>query len=194
MLIFDEVITGFGRLGADWAANRFDVLPDILTCAKGLTNGCVPMGAVLVKPAIHDAFMAAAPAHAIEFPHGYTYSGHPLAAAAALATLKLYEDEQLFARAASVQDGFMDAALSLQSASGVKDVRTLGLVAGIELTPWADKPAGARGYAVFQACWERGVMVRFTGDTIAVSPPLIIEPAQIAQLFAVVAEAVEVNR
>ena len=193
LLIFDEVITGFGRLGADWAANRFDVLPDILTCAKGLTNGCVPMGAVLVKPAIHDAFMAAAPAHAIEFPHGYTYSGHPLAAAAALATLKLYEDEQLFARAASVQDGFMDAALSLQSASGVTDVRTLGLVAGIELTPWADKPAGARGYAVFQACWERGVMVRFTGDTIAVSPPLIIEPAQIAQLFAVVAEAVEAN-
>lgn len=100
LLIFDEVITGFGRLGADWAANRFDVLPDILTCAKGLTNGCVPMGAVLVKPAIHDAFMAAAPAHAIEFPHGYTYSGHPLAAAAALATLKLYEDEQLFARRA----------------------------------------------------------------------------------------------
>lgn len=194
LLIFDEVITGFGRLGADWAANRFDVLPDILTCAKGLTNGCVPMGAVLVKPQVYEAFMAAAPEHAIEFPHGYTYSGHPLAAAAALATLKLYEDEQLFARAASVQDVFMDAALSLQGASGVKDVRTLGLVAGIELTPWADKPAGARGYAVFQACWERGVMVRFTGDTIAVSPPLIIEPAQIAQLFAAVAEAVEANR
>ncbi|AQR66432.1 aspartate aminotransferase family protein [Aquaspirillum sp. LM1] len=191
LLIFDEVITGFGRLGADWAANRFDVLPDILTCAKGLTNGCVPMGAVLVKPEIHDAFMAAAPEYAIEFPHGYTYSGHPLAAAAALATLKLYEDEQLFARAAALQDVFMDTALSLQSASGVKDVRTLGLVAGIELTPWAGKPAGARGYAVFQACWERGVMVRFTGDTIAVSPPLIIEPAQIAHLFAVVAEAVE---
>ena len=186
------MITGFGRLGADWAANRFDVLPDILTCAKGLTNGCVPMGAVLVKPAIHDAFMAAAPAHAIEFPHGYTYSGHPLAAAAARWPRSLYADEQLFARAASLQDVFMDAAPSPQSV-GVKDVRTLGLVAGIELTPWADKPAERAAMRCFRPAGS-GVMVRFTGDTIAVSPPLIIEPAQIAQLFAVVAEAVEANR
>ena len=187
LLIFDEVITGFGRLGADWAANRFDVLPDMITCAKGLSNGSVPMGAVLVKPEIHDAFMAAAAENTVEFPHGYTYSGHPLAAAAALATLKLYEDEQLFARAASLEDAFMDGALSLKGVPGVKDVRTLGLVAGVELEPWAGRP-GVRGFDTFLACWERGVMVRFTGDIIAMSPPLIIQPAEIDRLFTTLAE------
>lgn len=189
LLIFDEVISGFGRLGADWAANKFDVLPDILTCAKGLTNGAVPMGAVLVKPEIHDAFMAAAADGAIEFPHGYTYSGHPLAAAAAIATLDLYRQTGLFAEAAAKEAAFGAAAHALRGTRHVKDIRNLGIVAGIELDarPGA---VGARGYEVFLKCWEAGVMVRCTGDVIAVSPPLIIEPAQIERLFATIGEAV----
>lgn len=189
LLIFDEVITGFGRLGADWAANKFDVLPDIITCAKGLTNGVVPMGALIVKPAIHDAFMAAAAERAIEFPHGYTYSAHPLACAAAIATLDLYRDEGLFARAANLAPRFEDKAHALRGTRHVKDIRNLGLVAGIELEsrPGA---AGARGMDVFLKCWEKGVLVRFTGDIIAVSPPLIISESEIDQLFATIAAAI----
>lgn len=189
LLIFDEVITGFGRLGADWAANRFDVLPDMLTCAKGLTNGVVPMGAVLVKPEIHDAFMHAAAERAIEFPHGYTYSAHPLACAASIATLQLYRDEQLFHRAAQHALAFEAAAHALKGERHVKDIRNLGLVAGIELD---SRPGavGMRGYDVFLKCWEKGVLVRFTGDIIACSPPLIINPQQIQQLFATIGEAI----
>lgn len=189
LLIFDEVITGFGRLGADWAANKFDVLPDIITCAKGLTNGVVPMGALIVKPAIHDAFMAAAAERAIEFPHGYTYSAHPLACAAAIATLDLYRDEGLFERAANLAPRFEDKAHALRGTRHVKDIRNLGLVAGIELEsrPGA---AGARGMDVFLKCWEKGVLVRFTGDIIAVSPPLIISESEIDQLFATIAAAI----
>ncbi|TCW28658.1 aspartate aminotransferase family protein [Gulbenkiania mobilis] len=188
LLIFDEVITGFGRLGADWAANRFDVLPDILTCAKGLTNGTVPMGAVLVKPDIHDAFMAAAGERAIEFPHGYTYSAHPLACAAAVATLKLYQDEGLFERAARLSPHFEEKAHALRAAPYVKDVRNLGLVAGIELESRPGAP-GQRGFDAFLKCWEKGVLLRFTGDILAVSPPLIIDEAQIDTLFGTMAEA-----
>lgn len=188
LLIFDEVITGFGRLGADWASNRFGVLPDILTCAKGLTNGTVPMGAVLVKPEIYQAFLDAAPDNAIEFAHGYTYSAHPLACAAALATLGVYRDEQLFARAATLSPVFEAAAHALDRAPHVTDVRNLGLVAGIELASRPGAP-GQRGMAAFLKCWELGAMVRVTGDILAVSPPLIIDADQIRQLFDIIAEA-----
>ncbi|BEV72342.1 aspartate aminotransferase family protein [Paludibacterium sp. THUN1379] len=190
LLIFDEVITGFGRLGADWASNKFGVLPDLLTCAKGLTNGCVPMGAVLVKPGIYQAFMESAPEHVIEFPHGYTYSAHPLACAAAIATMQLYRDEGLFQRAAEMAPLFEGAVHSLRGKPHVRDIRNLGLVAGIELTPRAGEP-GKRGMEVFLKCWEQGVMVRVTGDTLAVSPPLIIDAQQIDRLFAVIGSAIE---
>jgi len=189
LLIFDEVITGFGRLGADWAANKFDVLPDIITCAKGLSNGVVPMGALIVKPAIHDAFMAAAAERAIEFPHGYTYSAHPLACAAAIATLDLYRDEGLFQRAANLAPRFEEKAHALRGTRHIKDIRNLGLVAGIELDSRPGAP-GARGMDVFLKCWEKGVLVRFTGDIIAVSPPLIISEQEIDQLFAIIGEAI----
>lgn len=189
LLIFDEVITGFGRLGADWAANKFDVLPDIITCAKGLSNGVVPMGALIVKPAIHDAFMAAAADRAIEFPHGYTYSAHPLACAASVATLDLYRDEGLFQRAANLAPRFEEKAHALRGTRHIKDIRNLGLVAGIELDSRPGAP-GARGMDVFLACWEKGVLVRFTGDIIAVSPPLIINEAEIDRLFAIIGEAI----
>jgi beta-alanine--pyruvate transaminase len=190
LLIFDEVITGFGRLGADWASNKFGVLPDILTCAKGLTNGMVPMGAVLVKPAIYQAFMDGAAEGAIEFPHGYTYSAHPLACAAAIATLDLYRQEGLFARAADMAGPFEEAVHALRGLPHIKDIRNLGLVAGIELEP-RPGAAGARGMEVFLKCWEAGVMVRVTGDVIAVSPPLIIEHSHIEQLFGTIARAVQ---
>ena len=189
LLIFDEVITGFGRLGADWAANKFDVLPDIITCAKGLSNGVVPMGALIVKPAIHDAFMAAAADRAIEFPHGYTYSAHPLACAASVATLDLYRDEGLFQRAANLAPRFEEKAHALRGTRHIKDIRNLGLVAGIELDSRPGAP-GARGMDVFLKCWEKGVLVRFTGDIIAVSPPLIISEAEIDSLFATIGEAI----
>jgi len=189
LLIFDEVITGFGRLGADWAANKFDVLPDILTCAKGLTNGVVPMGAVLCKREIHDAFMAAAPERTVEFPHGYTYSAHPLACAAAIATLDLYQDERLFQAAAAKSQAFENAAHALRGTRHVKDIRNLGLVAGIELESRPGAP-GQRGFDVFLKCWEKGALVRFTGDIIAVSPPLIISDAEIQQLFGIIDYAI----
>jgi len=190
LLIFDEVITGFGRLGADWAANKFDVLPDIITCAKGLSNGVVPMGALLVKPAIHDAFMAAAADRAIEFPHGYTYSAHPLACAASIATLDLYQEEGLFQRAASLSGVFESRVHQLKGVKNIKDIRNLGLVAGIELDSRTGAP-GARGFDVFLKCWDAGVLVRFTGDIIAVSPPLIISEAEIDRLFAVIGDAIQ---
>ncbi len=189
LLIFDEVITGFGRLGADWAANRFDVLPDIMTCAKGLTNGVVPMGALLIKPEIHDAFMAAAADRAIEFPHGYTYSAHPLACAAAIATLDVYRQDGLFERAATLAPRFEDKVHALRGERHIKDIRNLGLVAGIELESRPGAP-GARGMDVFLKCWEKGVLVRFTGDIIACSPPLIISEQEIDTLFSVIGEAI----
>ena len=182
LLIFDEVITGFGRLGAPFAAQYFNVTPDIMTMAKGLNNGAVPMGAVVCKNEIYDTVVNAAPATAIEFFHGYTYTGHPIAAAAACATLDVYQDEQLFERAAQLTPHFENEIHKLDSHKHVKDVRNLGLVGGIELHT-RDGQVGARAYETFVKCYEAGVLIRVTGDIIAISPPLIISEAQISEIF-----------
>jgi beta-alanine--pyruvate transaminase len=186
LLIFDEVITGFGRIGAPFAVNYFGVQPDIITTAKGLTNGTVPMGAVFVRKHIFDKFMQG-PENVIEFFHGYTYSGHPIAVAAALASLEVYASEDLFARAASMAKYFEDAVHSLKGAPHVIDVRNIGLVAGIELAP-RPGAVGARAYELFVKAFESGVLVRTTGDIIALSPPLIIEKAQIDALVGKIGE------
>ena len=180
VLIFDEVITGFGRLGAPFAADYFGVMPDLITCAKGLTNGAVPMGAVLATKDIHDAFMHG-PEHLIELFHGYTYSGSPLASAAGLATLETYREEGLFERAAEIAPYWEDALHSLKGTRHVIDVRNLGLIGGIELDPIPGEPT-RRAFSVFLKAFEKGIMIRTTGDIIAMSPPLIIEKAQIDQL------------
>ena len=194
LLIFDEVITGFGRLGTAFAADHFGVVPDMIVCAKGLTNATVPMGAVIVRQDIHDTFMQAAPENTIEFYHGYTYSAHPLAAAAMLATMQVYREEQLFERAASMAGYFEQAAHSLKGLPFVKDVRNLGLVCGIELEPLPGKPT-ARAFDVFLKCfWEHGVLIRTTGDIIALSPPLIIARGQIDQLFGAIASALRLQQ
>lgn len=183
LLIFDEVITGFGRLGAAFGAQRFGVTPDMMTVAKGLTNGAVPMGAVGVRHQIYDTVVNATPA-GIEFFHGYTYSGHPLASAAGLATLKLYRDEGLFERAAELAPYWEDAVHSLRGLPNVIDIRNFGLVAGIELEPRADKP-GARGLDALVRCFNAGLLIRVTADIVALSPPLIIEKGQIDHLVEV---------
>ena len=188
LLIFDEVITGFGRLGSPFAAQHFGVTPDLMVLAKGLTNGSVPMGAVLARQAIHDAFMTG-PEHLIEFFHGYTYSAHPLACAAALATLETYADEGLLTRAATMAPYFEKSVHALRELPHVIDVRNIGLVAGIELQAIAGQP-GKRAFDVFLQCWERGVLIRTTGDTIALSPPLIIEKEHIDQIVATLADVV----
>lgn len=189
LLIFDEVITGFGRLGAPFASTYFDVVPDLMTTAKGITNGCVPMGAVFAKQHIHDAFMSG-PEHLIEFPHGYTYSAHPLACAAALGTLDTYAEEGLLVRGAALAKTFEDALHSLRGLPGVIDIRNIGLVGGVELEPIAGAP-GRRAFEVFLKCWERGVLIRTTGDTIALSPPLIIEKQHIEQLVGTIADVLK---
>lgn len=181
LLIFDEVITGFGRLGAATASDFFGVTPDLITMAKGISNAAVPAGAVAVRRSVHDTIIEAS-ASGIEFFHGYTYSAHPLATAAIRATLGIYRDEQLFKRAHDLSVPFENAAHGLKGARHVIDVRNLGLVAGIELTPREGAP-GARAAEVFSKCFDQGVLVRYTGDIIAVSPPLIISEAQIAQIF-----------
>src|SRR5690606_38666186 len=186
LLIFDEVITAFGRLGANTASEYFGVTPDLITLAKGISNASVPAGAVAVKREIHDTILSAA-ANGIEFFHGYTYSAHPLATAAVLATLGIYERDQLFQRAHGLAAKFEDAAHKLQGARHVIDVRNLGLVAGIELTPRPGAP-GARAAEVFKKCFDQGVMVRYTGDIIAISPPLIIEEEQIRLIFQKIAD------
>ncbi|MEY3869672.1 MAG: hypothetical protein RLZZ338_3563 [Cyanobacteriota bacterium] len=180
LLIFDEVITGFGRLGANFATDYFGVTPDIMTVAKGLTNGTIPMGAVFVRPGIYDTFMTG-PDNAIELFHGYTYSGHPVACAAALATLEIYEEEGIFAHAASLANYWENAVHSLKGLPYVIDVRNLGLVAGIELASIPGSP-GKRAYDCFVRCFEKGLLIRTTADIIALSPPLIIEKEQIDQL------------
>ncbi|MGF1568594.1 MAG: aspartate aminotransferase family protein [Nodosilinea sp.] len=185
LLIFDEVITGFGRLGVPFAAEYFGVQPDLITAAKGLTNGSFPMGAVFVRQNIYDTFMAAT-ASGIEFFHGYTYSGHPVACAAALATLDIYASEGLFNRVQTLMPLWETAAHSLKGTPHIIDIRNLGLLAGIELAP-TDTP-GERGAEVFRRCFEQGLFVRAAGDTIVLSPPLIIEPAQIEQIFTTLAE------
>ncbi len=186
LLIFDEVITGFGRTGAAFAAQTFGVTPDLLTCAKALTNAAVPMGAVLVKREIFDAFMTG-PESSIEFYHGYTYSGHPLASAAAIATLDLFRDEDLFARGAALAPYWEDAVHSLRGLPNIIDLRNIGLVAGIELESIPSKP-GARAFEAFLRCYRRGVLIRTTGDTIALSPPLILERRHVDEIFGVLAE------
>jgi len=188
LLIFDEVITGFGRVGSPFAATHFGVTPDLMTVAKGLTNGTVPMGAVFAKQHIHDAFMHG-PEHMIEFFHGYTYSAHPLACAAALGTLDTYADEGLLTRAEKMAAPFENALHALEGLPNVIDVRNIGLVGGIELAPIAGEP-GKRAFSVFLDCWEKGLLIRTTGDTIALSPPLIIENQHIDQIVGTLADAI----
>jgi beta-alanine--pyruvate transaminase len=181
LLIFDEVITGFGRLGTPFAADYFGITPDIMVTAKGLTNGVIPMGAVLVTPEIHDAFMGG-PEHMIEFFHGYTYSGNPIASAAGLATLETYRDEGLLTRGAELAPYWEDALHSLKGLPHVIDVRNIGLVGAVELEPIAGQPT-KRAFAAFVKAFETGILIRTTGDIIAMSPPLIIEKAQIDELI-----------
>ncbi|OEO28861.1 omega amino acid--pyruvate aminotransferase [Devosia insulae DS-56] len=181
LLIFDEVITGFGRLGTPFAADYFGVTPDILVTAKGLTNGVIPMGAVLVSSEIHDAFMQG-PEHVIEFMHGYTYSGNPIASAAGLATLETYKDEGLLTRGAELAPYWADALHSLKGLPHVIDIRNLGLIGAIELEPIAGQPT-KRAFSAFVKAFETGILIRTTGDIIAMSPPLIISKAQIDELI-----------
>ena len=188
LLIFDEVITGFGRLGAPFATDLFGVKPDLVVTAKGLTNGCVPMGAVFASRRIHDALMHG-PENAIELFHGYTYSGHPVAAAAALATLDIYAGEGLLTRAAHVSDDWSRVMHSLWDAKHVIDIRTIGLIAGIELEPRPGAP-GARGYDIFVDCFQRGLLIRVTGDIIALSPPLIIDVEEIDTAASILSDAI----
>ncbi len=185
LLIFDEVITGFGRLGRATASEFFGVTPDLISLAKAINNAAVPMGAVAASRQVHDAIVDSGLPGAIELFHGYTYSSHPVASAAAIATQDLYRKEDLFARAARLAPAFERAAHSLADAPYVKDVRNLGLVAGIELESRADAP-GARAYEVFVKCFEAGLLIRYTGDILAFSPPLIIDEAQIEQIFGTV--------
>jgi beta-alanine--pyruvate transaminase len=182
LLIFDEVITGYGRLGTNFAVDYFGVEPDLVTTAKGLTNGVIPMGAVFVQKKIHDLFMQGPP-NAIELFHGYTYSANPMACAAALGTLDTYDEEGLLTRGGALADYWADAAHSLRDIPLVADIRTLGLIAGIELTS-LDGKVGARAFDAYLKCFAAGLLVRTTGDVIALSPPLIVEKAQIDTMFA----------
>jgi beta-alanine--pyruvate transaminase len=181
LLIFDEVITGFGRLGHSFAAERYGVTPDMITFAKGVTNGAVPMGGVLVKKAIYEAFAQDAD-HAIDIFHGYTYTGHPLAAAAGLASLDLYRDEGLFERALKLEPKFYDAVFTLKGAPHVVDIRSVGLAAAIEMEP-IPGAAGKRGYEALQrAFFDENMVVRISGDTIVLIPSLIANESEIGRI------------
>jgi len=181
LLIFDEVITGFGRLGAAFAAERYGVVPDMITFAKGVTSGTVPMGGVLVRKHIYDAFMKG-PEHAIELFHGYTYSGHPLACAAALASLDVYRDEKLFERAKTLEPKWCDALMGLKGLPNVLDIRCVGLTGAIDMAP-SSRGGGARGYAAVEHSFhEAGIMIRISGDTIELTPPLIVSEDQIGEI------------
>jgi beta-alanine--pyruvate transaminase len=189
LLIFDEVITGFGRLGYAFAAERYGVLPDMITFAKGVTNGAAPMGGVIVSDTIHDAFMNG-PEHVIELAHGYTYSAHPLACAAGLATLDIYRDEKLFEHARALEPKWIDAILSLKNEPNVVDIRTVGLTAGIDLTSRPDQP-GKRGFdALNSAFFDNDLMMRIAGDTLALTPPLIISEEQVGEIVEKVAKVI----
>ncbi|HKU93840.1 MAG TPA: aspartate aminotransferase family protein [Vineibacter sp.] len=189
LLIFDEVITGFGRLGAPFAASAFGVTPDLITCAKGMTNGAVPMGGVIAGDKVWNAFMAG-PESMIELFHGYTYSGHPLACAASIATLDVYRDQGIFERAAKTAPLWEEAAHALKGLPNMIDIRNIGLLVAIELAP---RPAGgaARSIEAANLCFDKGVLVRSAGDALVLSPPLIISPAEIDQLFTTVADAIK---
>jgi len=188
LLIFDEVITGFGRLGAPFAAQRFGIRPDMIAMAKGMTNGTIPMGGVAVQSHVYDALMKGPP-ETIELFHGYTYSGHPAASAALIVTLEIYEREKLFERARALETYWEDAMHMLRQAPNVADVRNIGLVGGIELAPLEGRPA-ARGSDVYRRAFDAGLLVRVTGDTIALSPPLIISETQIDEIVDKLGDAI----
>ena len=189
LLIFDEVITGFGRLGSAFAAQHFDVLPDMMTTAKGLTNGVIPMGAVITTGAVHDAFMTG-PEHMIELFHGYTYSGNPIAAACAIATLDTYKQEGLFERAAELAPYWENALHSLKGTRNVIDIRNMGLIGAVELEPIAGEPT-KRAFSAFLKAYEKGILIRTTGDIIAMSPPLIISKSEIDRLIGTLKEVLD---
>ena len=181
LLIFDEVITGFGRLGSAFASQHFDVLPDMMTTAKGLTNGVIPMGAVLTTAEVHDAFMNG-PEHMIELFHGYTYSGNPIASAAGIATLDTYKEEGLFQRANDLAPYWEEALHSLRGLPHVIDIRNMGLIGAVELEPIAGEPT-KRAFTAFLNAYDKGILIRTTGDIIAMSPPLIISKSEIDELI-----------
>ena len=189
LLIFDEVITGFGRLGSPFAAQHFGVTPDMITCAKGLTNGVIPMGAVLASAQIHDAFMTG-PEHVIELFHGYTYSGNPVACAAGIAALDTYAEEGLLTRAAELDQHWQDALHGLKGLPNVIDIRNMGLIGAVELQGIDGQP-GKRAFDAFLKAYEAGILIRVTGDTIAMSPPLIISKAQIDELIGKLADVLK---
>jgi beta-alanine--pyruvate transaminase len=189
LLILDEVITGFGRLGSPFASQHFGVEADLITLAKGLTNGVIPMGAVLATPAVHDAFMAG-PEHMIELFHGYTYSGNPIASAAGIATLETYREEGLFERAAEIAPYWEDALHSLKGLPHVIDIRNMGLIGAVELEGIAGEPT-KRAFGAFLAAYEKGILIRTTGDIIAMSPPLIVSKADIDQLIGVLGDVLK---
>ena len=189
LLIFAEVITGFGRLGSSFASEYFGIVPDLVTVAKGLTNAAIPMGAVFARKKIYDAFMQG-PENAIELFHGYTYSGHPVACAAGHAALDIYQKDGLFARARELSPYWEKAMHSLKGARNVIDTRNLGIIGAIELEPIAGKPT-ARAFDVFLRCYEKGVLIRTTGDIIALSPPLIVEKSHIDRIVETIDESLK---
>jgi len=189
LLIFDEVITGFGRTGSAFGADHYGVTPDMMTLAKGITSGTVPMGAVMTSNDIYDTFMTG-PENAIELFHGYTYSAHPLACAAAIATLDVYRDEDLFKQCADIADYWEDAVHSLKGLPHVIDLRNTGLIAGIELQGFDGEPT-KRAFDAFLKCYEKGLLVRTTGDIIALSPPLMISKAQIDDMFGILSDVIK---
>jgi beta-alanine--pyruvate transaminase len=191
LLIFDEVITGYGRLGANFAATKFDVTPDIICSAKALTNGSVPMGATLIAGHVHDAIVTGPDATA-ELMHGYTYSGHPLACAAALATLDVYRDEGLFERVNTLAPFWEDAIHALRGLPHVADIRNLGLLGAVDVTSAPGEP-GKRAQAIFQHCYERGLLVRASGDSVLLSPPLVVTQDEITTIFSMLADAIKAS-
>ena len=190
LLIFDEVITGFGRLGANFGANRFGVQPDMIAFAKAITNGVIPMGGVIVRADIYDTIMSAGgQEQAIEFFHGYTYSGHPIATATAHAVLDIFESDNLISRAQALEPVLENAIHALKGCEGIVDIRNFGLSAAVDLAPVAGKP-GRRAMKVFEACIDKGALVRITADTVAVAPPFISTPAEVEFLVRVLSEAI----
>jgi beta-alanine--pyruvate transaminase len=196
LLIFDEVITGFGRLGTNFAADYYGVVPDMLNFAKCVTNGVIPLGGVICTDRIYNSMMQAnanSPEHAIEFFHGYTYSGHPVACAAAIATLTLFKEEQLFERAGQMGPVLGDAMHSgLKGLPNVIGIRSLGLAGAVEMSPFAGSP-GKRAFDVFMECFHQGVLVRPAGENIVLCPPYIVEKAHIERMVEVVASAIKKN-
>jgi beta-alanine--pyruvate transaminase len=188
LLIFDEVITGFGRLGTGFAAEKFGVIPDLMTVAKGISNATVPMGGVFLRKPIYEGLMQG-PENAVDLFHGYTYSAHPLACAAASAVLDIYRDETLFQRSAELSPYWEEGVHSLKGLPNVVDIRNLGLAAGIDLAP--EGAVGTRGYKAFTKAFELGLMVRQSGDAIAMSPPLVIEKAQIDEIIDITAKTIK---